>query len=702
MRIKQLTFSILGLSFFFSAAFAEQTEILTIIGQKEPKGLNLNDENSASSRLGLEIIDTPASQEIITKEEITIKADHSSLSAVTRTTGFSSSAGQGNGGTSMSVRGFNGHGSVVQTFDGTHMYVGAGTRTFPADTWSLEKIEVLRGPGSVINGVGAIGATVNYVPKIANFKNIENEIDVSIGSFNLQRLAFGSGGRLTDNTAYRFDIVNHNSNSSFDNSKENKQVVAGSIRFKPDENIDIKLSVDYADVKPITYWGTPLVNGKIIDSTRNHNYNIEDGIVNYIDWWPRLNFEWKINHNLTLRSDTYYLEADRHWRNIEEYAYNTGTGLVDRALYLEILHKLTQVGNRSDLLFDFNIDNIEHRISLGVEFNQIDFMHLNNRPYNGSTTVSLNHPNTGTWSDGAQSETTRDFISDTLQYALFFESHMLFNEQWSLITGIRQDQYDYERDDFNRSNGETAQKTNSHFSGSSWRLGVVYQPLQDISLYAQYSKALDSIGSVLTASNPHLKLAEGNQLEMGIKQLLWSSRLQYTIAIYHIEKANLISNDPGGISRQIGQQSSQGLELDTFIKPTDNFNIDFNIALVDAKYDEFVSGNADLSGKTPRNIPGVTANLWMNWQFIPQWQLSGGARYVDKRYTDNANTASIQLPDYTVFDVNLQWLINPNLKLSLRGKNITDENDYVLSSYGSTQWILAEGRSTEVGIYYTF
>ena len=131
--------------------------------------IRLNAANGAGSRLGLSGLDQPASVDIISREEIATKGDYGALDAVTRTTGISASASPGNGGTSISSRGFNGHGSTVYTYDGTRLYIVAGTVTFPADTWTLDRVEVLRGAGSVINGVGALGTTINYVPKSPSF-----------------------------------------------------------------------------------------------------------------------------------------------------------------------------------------------------------------------------------------------------------------------------------------------------------------------------------------------------------------------------------------------------------------------------------------------------------------------------------------------------------------------------------------------------
>ena len=474
----KLTLLALFLHSLSGNALAEKsnTELVEVHGKKTSIGLNLKSSDSASNRLGLALIKTPASVDVISKENIAIKADYSSLSAVTRATGFASSASPGNGGSSMSVRGFNGHSAVVQTYDGTRLYVGAGTVTFPADTWTLEKVEVLRGPGSVTNGIGAIGGTVNYVPKAPTFEAPASEIDVTAGSFGLRRMAFGSGGQINDSVAYRFDAVNHETDGYVDRADEKRQVAAGSLLFRPQDNLDIKFSVDYANIDAAPYWGTPLdINDKIDSSTRKNNYNIKDGLVEYEDIWPRVKVNWKINDLATLENDTYYLKAKRHWRNVESYTHNKSTNEVDRSFYLEILHDQKQIGNRSNLLLDFDIAGLSNRLSVGAEINQIDFTHTNNSPYKGNTPVDLNDPTPGIWAEGVKIPTTKDFTSDTLQYAFFIDDVLQLNEKLSLVAGLRRDKTDYEREDFARpdSDNELAKNTDDSFSGTSWRLGMV-------------------------------------------------------------------------------------------------------------------------------------------------------------------------------------------------------------------------------------
>lgn len=661
------------------------------------RGLSLDAANGAGTRLGLSSMDTPASVEIVSKEDIAVKGDFSGNAAVTRATGFASSASPGNGGTSASVRGFNGHSSVVNTYDGTRLYIGAGTVSFPADTWTVERVEVLRGPGSVINGVGAIGATVNYEPRRPEFEPIETEFALVGGSNDLARLALGSGGALTDTVAFRLDAVSHTTDGYVDRAEEDRNAVAGALLFRPTDALDIRLSVDYADTKAAPYWGTPLVDGAVPSDIRRNNYNVADAIVAYEDLWPRLHLNWRINDSLELRSDTFDIESERHWRNVESYSYNPATGDVDRAFYLEILHDQEQVGNRTDLLWKGTVAGMENRLSVGAEVNSMNFSHINNSPYRGESSVDLDNPVPGHWRDGVGSVTTPDFDSDTTQGAVFVDNVLSVTEQWQVVAGLRYDRIDHERVDRARSNGQEAGEIDSELSGTSWRLGAVYQPSENTSFYLQASTAVDSIQSILSATDPDLDLAEGEQVEAGVRQQFLDGRLQYTLALYDITKTDLVSTDPGGVQRQVGEQRSRGIEFEMFWLPLDNLSVDLNMAFTDPEYEDFVSGDSDYSGNTPRSVPEQIANLWLTWQVVPAWTLSGGVRYVGERYLNDANTA--ELPDYAVWDATLQWQVADGLQLSLRGKNLSDTEDNVLSPYGG-QWILGDGRTAEVGVSY--
>ena len=119
---------------------------------------------SAGSRLGLSIQNTPASVDVISRERIDARGDTTVNEATSRAAGFSSLAHPGNSGSDLSVRGFTGSSSVMHLYDGVRQYGGLGV-SYPFHAWAVERIEVLRGPASVIDGDGAIGGVVNVVPR---------------------------------------------------------------------------------------------------------------------------------------------------------------------------------------------------------------------------------------------------------------------------------------------------------------------------------------------------------------------------------------------------------------------------------------------------------------------------------------------------------------------------------------------------------
>ena len=691
--------------FLSATALAQQDGIeeILVLGQGGVGTIRLDTQNSAGSRLGLSGLDLPASVDIITRDEIATKGDYGALEAVTRTTGVSASASPGNGGTSISSRGFNGHGSTVYTYDGTRLYIVAGTVTFPADTWTLERVEVLRGAGSVINGVGALGTTINYVPKSPVLGESDFEAAVALGSFDMKRMALGGGAQISDEWAFRLDGSYQEEEGYADRADESREVLAGSLLYQPSTDLSVRFSVDYADIDAAAFWGTPLIDGKASSSHRQNNYNFEDGKVVFEDMWSRMHVEWNLADNITFRNDTYVLNASREWQNLEEYSYNAGTNQIDRAFYLGIVHEEDQVGSRFDFLIDTEIGGLANSLSIGGEVNDIELDYLNNFSTGGfgvGDSVAIFGFNPGTTPKDTI-PTILDYQTDTQQAAIFIDSVLQISDQLSLVLGGRYDDIEFDRYDL-AIGGSPASSFDADFSEFTWRAGLVYQPTEQMSIYAQMSTAADPVTSPISISsgNKDFDLATGRQYEIGLKQQLLQGRAEYTLAYFDIEKEDILTRLPAStITEQIGQQSSDGIEFTLRVNPTDSLSIDFNAASIDAEFDEFYSGGISLAGNTPRNVPEQTMNLWLNWSPINDVQIGGGFRYVDSRYADDSNTE--KMPAYTVFDASVNWMATENLTVTLRARNLTDEEDYVLAPYVPNQWIFGDPRAYELSFRFS-
>jgi len=653
------------------------------------------------SRLDLSLRETPASVEVTTRAQLEQRGDRSLVDAVTRSTGITSLGHPGNSGSSLSVRGFTDTTSVMRLYDGTRQYGGVGV-SFPFDTWPIERIEVLRGPASVIHGDGAIGGVVNIIPKKPSRGPVRSEVEASAGSRGQRTLAYGSGGALGEQWSYRLDLSSQNSDGWVDRGDSSYRTFSGALRWDVSSDLSLQLAHSQGRQAPMRYFGTPLVNGVQDPALRKRNYNVLDSDIQYKDRWTELTAQWAPTSDIVLRSKLYHIESDRYWRNAEAYAFNAATSLIDRADNTEIGHDQTQTGNTTDASFSGTLFGRENRLSLGFDINRAAFRHTNNTYAGSSGAVDPYRPEPGYYASAVPF--IPRYRNEVQQYALFAENRLALDERWSLVGGIRFDHAELSRQDLVAG----TQAFDRNYSNTGWRLGTVYQLRPDLSLYAQVAQAADPVSGLLMLSpaNAGFEASKGRQFELGLKQSFWQGRGDWTLAAYQIRKNNLLTRDPANpaLRVQVGERSSKGVEGTLALQATRALRIDANVALLRARYDDFgeTVGGVVISrnGKVPTDVPQRVANLWLGWKLQPQWTLSGGLRHVGKRYANNANT--LELPAYTTTDLALQWQAGADTTLTLRGFNVFDKRHYTTAYYTTSQWLVGEGRRYALTLNHRF
>lgn len=686
-----------------SASAADTTTLPSISVSPEPAG-TLKSPASTGSNLDLTPFQTPASVSVITREQLEQRGDANLVDAVTRSAGISGMGHPGNSGSSLSARGFTDTTSVMRLYDGTRQYGGVGV-SFPFDTWSIDRIEVLRGPASVIYGDGAIGAVVNVIPKKPTRGAIQNEVQATIGTDNTQRLGFGSGGAINDKLSYRVDLSGDRSDGWVDMGDSRNLSFSGALQLDVSADFRLKLSYAQGRQEPMRYFGTPLVNGQQLEALRKKNYNVSDSKIQYDDRWTELSAEWTPNADTTVRSKLYYIDSKRHWRNAESYVYNPGTGLIDRPASsgaTEIMHDQTQIGNTTDATFRGRLFGLKNQVSVGFDVSNSSFQHTNNTYFGASPSVDPYNPVPGTFFSAIP--TIPRYRNKAQQYSVFAENRLELTDKWSVLGGLRYDHADVSRADL-VTNTPAFDQT---YSNVGWRLGTVYNITPDTALYAQYSEAADPVGGLLmiTAANSKFDLSTGKQIEVGVKQAFWNKKGEWTLAAYNIKKNNLLSRDTTNpaVRIQVGEQSSTGLEGTLALAFAPGWQLDANAAILRAKFDDFndsVGGVAvSRSGNVPPNVAERLANVWLSWNFIPDWTASGGLRYVGKRYADNANT--LVMPAYTTTDLALQWKASRDTTVTLRGFNVFDKQYFTTAYYSGTQWFNGPGRRIELTANYRF
>ncbi|MGS0978378.1 TonB-dependent receptor [Burkholderia glumae] len=677
------------------------------VGARRPGGAagaaDLSTPVAAGSRLGLASLDTPASVETLDGARLRERGDTTVTQAVTRAAGFAAEAAPGNGGTAVSVRGFGGPESVTTLYDGTRMLVGAGTVTFPADTWSVERIEVLRGPASVLYGEGGLGGVINVVPKVPR-RERSTTLLAGAGAYGERRVALDATGALAPMLSYRFYVNDDRQHGWLPRGGSHMTSVGGALKLDPSPSLSFTLDYDFARHKPMANFGVPVAHGVLDTALARQNYNVGNASIAYYDRWARLNTTWRARPGITLRNRLYAMLTDRHWSDSESYALQAD-GSVLRSDYIEILHHQRQLGDRLDASFDGRLLGRQNRLVVGAEFNDVSFADSSNSPFGGQSVVPALGFDPGLFS--SPNPTVPAFRTHTHQAGVFAEDRLELTRRLAWIAGLRYDHIDYRRDSF-ATRAAGAASFDKTFAHTSWRTGLVFSLTPELALYGQYTTGTDGVGSLITLSKSSsaFTLSTGDQWEAGMKQAFAGGRGSWTLAFYQIVKRNLLTADPQHPDQtiQVGRQSSRGVEWTGALRLGGGWSIDANAAFLRARYDAFdesVGGaSVSRSGKVPINIPRQTANLWVDWAFAPGWRAGAGLRYVGSSYGDTANT--VRIASYTLLDASASWRASRNLTLSLYLHNLSNRIYTETSQNDGGEWLLGAPRSGGVTATVTF
>lgn len=672
------------------------SEAIVGVAENSPQP-DLHTPTTSGSRLGLSALQTPASTTSLSGEQVRGRNNRTVQDAVTRTPGITTMGTPGDGGTALSARGFAGHASTMQLYDGTRQYIGAGTVTFPVDTWSLDRLDVLRGPASVLYGEGATGAVINVVPKKPFNGQIRNHLRLGYGSDDRRQTALDSGGSLSDTLSYRLTLNQQASNGWVDRGDSKSLAISAALRWDVSDDLSFTLSHDNGDQDPTRYFGTPLVDGKYRESLREHNYNVDNAEIRYNDQITRLVTDWHVTDVLTASNQLYYIKTQRYWRNAESYDWQPGD-LIDRSSFYEIKHTQEQVGVRQAFTLEHPLFGLDSRTVVGVDYNRIRFARQHDFGSSFSDTVPLGGSGGGPYQNSDPLGYGPRERNLARQFSLFAENRTQLTERLSLVTGVRRDQVHIQRDDL-----ATDISVDRSLSGDNWRAGLVFELTPELSLYGQYATSTEGVNNLLTLSptQQQFELSEARQTEFGLKHAFLDGRGEWTLAAYHIVKEKLLSRStPASSTEQIGRQSSDGLEATLELALGTGWQVSANAAIVRAEYDDFVEAGGDRSGNRPTNVPRRVANLWLSKVLSQQVEAGIGARYVDSRYANTANT--VEAPSYTVVDANIDWQVLPEVRLGLELNNLFDRQYATTASSDGGQWYLGEPRSFFVTADYSF
>ncbi len=702
-----------------SGSNADVIEEILVTGEFV-QDLDLDSINSTGSRLGLTAFETPAAIDVIDSATMTMRGFKTVTEAAESLPGVISGEAPGEP-SSFSMRGFQ-QNQITELRDG--LRAGPHNMTMrPQNTFNLERVEILKGPGSVLYGEGAVAGTINMVTKKPTLdQDAASELLVSYGRFNTWEVGFGNQGTLSDSVAYRVDLDNAQSDGWVDRANSRSTNVTAAILWRANEHLDLLLTGDYLDDDLPSYWGTPLVSAgfaaghamnhvlrstdqRTIDSrTRFLNYNVADHVSESSHFWVRLLATLRINEQLTLRNQVYSFTADRQWINSEQYLFNDTTAQIDRDRFF-VLHDQNLVGNRLDITLHHPIGEWENTLVAGVDYSNLDF--VRSRGFPDGDSVNPLKPLPGTF--GLLAKRLSPTRMKTV--AAFIEDRLMISDTLSVVAGTRYDNIDLVRKNFNLDGSFNAGSSfTDTFRPLSWRMGAVYRVGANASLYGQYSRAQDPPSSsslFLVNAGQNFDLSKADQWEAGLKTQLGNAnrggKTELTVSVFDIKRSNILTQiSPTAVSN-VGSQSSRGVELAVAADATDRWRVGGNAALVDANYDSFFDPDfgIDATGNRPPNVPRWTVNLWTSIHNVAGLpiELGGSARYVSDRQANSSNT--VTLLNYTLVDAFVAYQTG-HARLLVRVRNLLDrEYSPWADIYYPNQIVLGSPRTFEISLYTT-
>lgn len=644
-------------------------EKITILGQY----LSVNEINSVKTPTP--VIDVPQSLSIMSAEEITARGITAISQIIDYTPGVNTSQGEGHRDAVV----FRGIRSTADFFiDGNRDDV-----QYYRALYNVEKIEILRGPNALLFGRGGTGGVLNRVTKKPMFSDESTGIKASINSFGGLSTEIDSNFSENSSEAYRINAMvetleNHRDFYDGDrygfNPKARYQVSDDSVLDLSYEHINHERFIDRGI--PVGSDGLPVeaLEDIVFGDPDNNYHELEANVV-------RATLTHQFSEESKGNFSVFYGDYDKVYANFYASDYDEDTNVVELDGYIDFTQRnnLILSGN---VINEFKSGDIQHTLIFGVEYvdttsNQSRFNPVFSSNGDDRESFLATRPLdfqglAGTNANGEAITTTFSDLNDDTRVSLnvssvFIQDEIQLTENFDVIIGARFDSFDIEVFNADPDVLETRRRTDEEISP---RGGLIYKPMENISLYASYSKSfLPRSGEQyanINGSNNQLDPNVFTNQEVGVK---WDSEdgITVTAAYFENEQSSpqVADNDPATLD--VIDSEITGYELQVSGQVTEDWNLTANYSHLEGE----IVDRLGPTGLTPREIPENTYSVWTTYAVTDSFGLGLGAMYQGGTFINNSNTAV--LPGYTRVDVAAYYDVSPNWRLQFHIENLTDE-----------------------------
>ena len=637
--------------------------------------------------------DIPQSITVVTRELIRDQSMQSMADVARYVPGVGVSQGEGN----RDALVFRGNRSTGDFFtDGVRDDV-----QYFRDLYNIERVEVLKGANGMIFGRGGSGGVINRVTKQAGWDPIR-EFSFEGGSFDKKRATVDVGHAINDVAAVRFNSMYENSGSYRNGVNLERFGISPTVTLKPSHQTNIILGMEHFQDHRTSDRGIPSLNGAPVNTSpstffgdpRRSKADVTVTSFNAL-------IEHKFNSGFTFRNRTNYAMYDKFYQNV--FANSAViAGSLNLAAYNDTSTR-DNFFNQTDFSYNLNTGPINHTIAVGVEVGRqvTDNSRLNGYFNNNTSALALSVPLSSPITSDPITFGIRavDNHSVTRITSVYVQDQIVLLPQLHAIVGVRYDQFQV---DFLKRTDNTQLKTDDGLL--SPRLGLIYKPIEAISIYTSYSKAFAPRAAEqltgLTVTTAALAPEKFTNLEAGIKWDILPA-LAFTTAVYQIDRTNVISVDPtdSRVTFLTKGQVVQGVEAGLSGQITSAWRVMGGYAYQVGELLSTSNTTTAKNGATLAELPRHTFSMWNRYDFTPVWGMGIGVIHRSDMFAALDNTVRAQ--GFTRVDAAIFARIDRRLRFQVNIENLLDTK-YIAAVHNNNNMTPGSPIAVRASVVYNF
>ncbi|CAG73725.1 putative TonB-dependent ferrichrome receptor [Pectobacterium atrosepticum SCRI1043] len=654
----------------------------------------VNAPPNTAMKLDVPVSETPRAVAVVTEKQIEERGAQKIDQALRYSSGIlATTYGPDNKAEWVTIRGFSDqsrfqNGLATLNEDGFY-----GQQIEP---FGVERIEVLKGPASVLYGQNPPGGLVNVITKRPT-RLPQGKVELEYGSNDYRHLAVDSAGPLNDDGSvlYRVVALARDTSGEMDFSKSKRLYLAPSVTFLG-EDTELTVLASYMDTNSDTTNGFKLPYGTLHGTPFGkvgYKTSLGEPGMNRHDT-RQFNLGYEFTHNLndtwTFHQNLNYAYLNLDLRNA--YALSMADARqANRGLtYRDGFAQNWATDNR--LVGEWQWEDIENTLLLGFDYRRANAQSRDGNLYSFGAPIDIFNPVYGNYA--SPDSQLFDHRSGRHQTGYYVQNQIKYDERLIVLLGGR---YDVAKSrDRNLSSGEDTRTDDTKFTKTA---GVMYLFDNGISPYISYSESFLPVSGRDGYQRPYVP-EEGQQTEVGVKYTPEGFNGYASAALFNLEQKNVKTTDPKNpnLTIQSGEARSRGLELELSGEVYTGLTLTANYT-----YNEVETTKSGSVGEVGKRLPGLPEQIvsgWATYAFngkLEGLSIGSGVRYVGSSYGDIANTADMKVPAYTLWDAMIAYDFSKDWRLQVNATNLANHEYVSACNY----WCYyGEGRNVSANVSY--